>query len=285
MTDTELLFRLGVTGVILFVMYLVAVSLIGGLFGLPVYIVIPLTLVFIVGQYFVSQKLRLYRVGAYDVTRNESPEIYGWLDDLAGYMEMETPRLMFAPMGGLANAFGIGRPKSGTVVVSEQLMKILNNRELYALLGHELTHIKNRDMIVMTAAESIGSFLAFPFWLIGPLLKLVRTLPRVQALLFRIARSAKEAAKLATLAVSRVREYRADEFVAQELELGEEMINALRKIQEVNRQVQAQQLGVPASQLQSRQNNFIARLLRTHPTIQDRVRRIKEQDPSIQTER
>jgi heat shock protein HtpX len=122
-------------------------------------------------QYFTSDKLALASMGAHEVSREEAPELYAIVERLCIQANMPMPRLAIADTP-MPNAFAVGRsPSNATVCATTGLLRLLNPSELEAVLAHELTHVQNRDVMVMTIASFFASIAAFivqiGFWFGG----------------------------------------------------------------------------------------------------------------------
>lgn len=108
-------------------------------------------------QYFYSDKMILSSMGARIVTENEEPELYQIVSRLCANADLPMPRIAVVRTS-MPNAFATGRNQSHAVVaVTTGIMERLNKSELEAVLAHELTHVKNRDMMVMTIATFLSS--------------------------------------------------------------------------------------------------------------------------------
>ena len=121
-------------------------------------------LVFAIGmmcvQYFFSDKMILWSMGAKEVTPEEAPDLHAMVERLSAMADMPKPRVAIVE-NNMPNAFATGRdPKHAVVAVTTGLVYQLNRQELEAVLAHELSHVKNRDVMVITLA-SFFSTLAF----------------------------------------------------------------------------------------------------------------------------
>ncbi len=131
-------------------------AIIGLYFQNLIFTVIFVTILTIV-QFLYSHKIALKSFGAKKVDENEYPELHRMVTRLSQQADMEKPTIAVAETS-IANAFATGRSTStATVCVTTSLMEVLNDEELEAVLAHELAHIKNKDMIVMTAAGVIAA--------------------------------------------------------------------------------------------------------------------------------
>ena len=108
-------------------------------------------------QYFFSDKMILRSMGAKIVTENEEPELHQIVSRLCANANLPMPRIAVVKTS-MPNAFATGRnQKNAVVAVTTGIMERLNNNELEAVLAHELSHVKNRDMMVMTIATFLSS--------------------------------------------------------------------------------------------------------------------------------
>ncbi len=120
-------------------------------------------------QYFLSDKLALLSMGGHEVTPAQAPELHAIVDRLSQQMDLPKPRVAIADTD-LPNAFATGRnPKHAVVCCTTGILRRLNTEEMEAVLGHELTHVKNRDVAVITFASffaTVASFIMqWGFWL------------------------------------------------------------------------------------------------------------------------
>jgi heat shock protein HtpX len=112
-------------------------------------------------QLFTSDKIALYSMGAREVTPQEAPQLHAIIDRLCVQANLPKPRVAIAQTA-MPNAFAVGRsPKSATVCATTGILNLLEPAELEAVLAHELTHVQNRDVVVMTIASFFASIAAF----------------------------------------------------------------------------------------------------------------------------
>ncbi|WP_338819227.1 Protease HtpX [Moorella thermoacetica] len=120
-------------------------------------------------QYYFSDRMVLWSMGAKEVSPREAPELHALVERLATLADLPKPRVAIVPTP-MPNAFATGRnPANAVVAVTTGLMERLTPSELEAVLGHELTHVKNRDMTVLTLASffaTVASFIVqnFFYW-------------------------------------------------------------------------------------------------------------------------
>jgi heat shock protein HtpX len=122
-------------------------------------------------QYFTSDKIALASMGAREVSAAEAPELHAVIERLCIQANLPKPRVAVAQTP-MPNAFAVGRsPRNATVCATTGLLELLSPAELEGVLGHELTHVQNRDVLVMTVASffaAIASFIVqMGFWFGG----------------------------------------------------------------------------------------------------------------------
>ena len=158
--DTGLSARMFITLFLLAVVYLafLAVMLAAGL---------DYTLMFLIAfallgaQYFFSDKLVLWTMGAREVSAEEAPELHGTIERLVALADLPKPRIAVVE-SSMPNAFATGRsPHNAVVAVTTGLMERLEQPEVEAVLAHELSHIRNRDVMVMTLASFFSTVAYF----------------------------------------------------------------------------------------------------------------------------
>jgi heat shock protein HtpX len=147
---------------VLFVLGLLYAALVGVLFaaGASGVVIALVAGGLALGQLFLSDKIGLAAMGAKEVGPDEAPGLHSIIERLCIQADLPKPRVAVADTP-MPNAFAMGRsPKSATVCVTTGIMNALNPTELEAVLGHELTHVKNRDVMVMTIASFFASIAA-----------------------------------------------------------------------------------------------------------------------------
>jgi heat shock protein HtpX len=112
-------------------------------------------------QYFSSDKIALYSMGAREVTAEQAPELHAAIERLCIQANLPMPKVAIAQTA-MPNAFAVGRsPSNATVCATTGLLELLNPAELEGVLAHELTHIQNRDVMLMTIASFFASIASF----------------------------------------------------------------------------------------------------------------------------
>jgi len=233
-----------------------------------------------IGSYFFSHKIVLAMNRAREVSPAQAPGLHAIVDELAAKAGIPKPRV-YVIDDPHANAFATGRnPKHGVVAVTTGILELLDERELRGVLAHELAHVHNRDVLVATVAASIATaitYLAHMGMFFGggsrdedgeranPLTMLI------MALLAPIA------ASLVQLAISRSREFYADEKGARVSGDPAALASALRKLHRGAERVPGHV--APATASLFIVNPFaglrgMAQLMSTHPDPEERIRRL-----------
>lgn len=252
----------------------------GGQSGLM--IALGLALVMNFSAYWFSDKIVLRMYGAQPVTEAEAPELYAIVRELAIRGGLPMPKVYIIPEA-TPNAFATGRnPQHAAVAVTEGLLQLLNRDELAGVLAHELGHVKNRDTLVMTVAATIAGALSMlaemAMWrsLLGGSSSDEEEGHPAAGLLGVIV--APIAAVLIQSAISRSREFMADEAGARLTGRPLALASALRKIESWSRQVPMTS-GTPATAHMFIINPFsgggMLRLFSTHPATEERIRRLE----------
>jgi heat shock protein HtpX len=153
--DRGLSARMGLTMFLLGLLYVVFVAVLFAFIKSIVFVmVIAGGLLF--AQYFFSDKIALFSMGAKEVTREQAPELHALVERLCIMADMPKPRVAIADTD-VPNAFATGRtPEAAVVAVTSGIMRRLDPQELEAVLAHELSHVAHRDVAVMTIASFLG---------------------------------------------------------------------------------------------------------------------------------
>lgn len=233
------------------------------------------------GSYWFSDTIALKMSGAQSVERSEAPELYEIVEDLAQRAQIPVPRIYVIPTES-PNAFATGRdPYHSAIAVTEGIMRIMNKRELAAVLAHELGHVRNRDVLITTMAAVMASVVTmiahFGFYLGGnrddrngggnPLFSLLLVI------------LAPIAASLINLAISRAREFQADKTGAEITDDPEALANALAKLDKGSQQIPFTNVNPALSSLyivKPNPQSWFVNMFSTHPPIADRIKRLEE---------
>ena len=167
--DPELTFRMFFT---MFMLGLVYIAFLGLLLmaGIDPIFIIIIGVVMAAFQYYGSDKIVLMTTGAKVVTAEQEPKLHGMVERLAAMADMPKPKKIAVMDTHVPNAFATGRnPKNAVIAVTRGLMSRLNEQEIEAVLAHELTHVRNRDVMVLTWASIIvimaGFMMQMLFWM------------------------------------------------------------------------------------------------------------------------
>ncbi len=282
-TDWGLRGRMALTMFLLFGLYIVFLGVLTLYFGdrlLPIVLVMGL---FMGAQFLFSDKLALYSMGAREVGPEEYPELHRTVERLSQQADLPKPKIAVAD-SRTPNAFATGRSQdSAAVAVTTGIVDLLDDEELEGVLAHELAHIKNRDVMVMTIASFLSTiaFLVVRWgWLFAggrdrggqqqaPVFVAILLSLVVWILSFLLIR-----------ALSRYREFAADRGGASITGRPAALATALMKIDSGMEKVPSEDL-----RGQSEMNaffiipiraGFIGRLFSTHPSTEKRIERLRD---------
>jgi heat shock protein HtpX len=240
-------------------------------------------------SYWFSDKIVIKMYGGQEVTAQDDPELYGLVQDLTQRAGLPMPRVYVLPQD-TPNAFATGRnPEHAAVAVTQGIRRILNKRELAGVLGHELTHVKNRDILVSTIAATLAGAISYLAYMAQWAAIFGGGRSRddeggggnIFGLLFMII-VAPLAAMLIQMAVSRSREYGADQGGANVTGDPLALASALRRLE---MGVQNIPLEVNNATANATAHMFIvnpltggglASLFSTHPPMEERIARLEE---------
>jgi heat shock protein HtpX len=265
---------------------------VGGLVGEYVFgswldgliVALGLSLVLNAVAYFASDRLVLWSTHARIVSAAEAPRLAEAVEELAPSFGLVAPRLAIVP-SPTPNAFATGRNERHAVVAAtEGLLRLVDDRELRGVLAHELAHVRDRDVLVMTIAATLAGAIAYAAQVLifssvfgGGRGRGVNPIVLIVA-----AVTAPIAAILLRLAISRTREYRADEVGARTLGDPEALASALGKLETANRR-RPLTVGSPAQAslyiVNPLHGGGLAGLFSTHPPIAERIRRLRAMHP------
>uniref|UniRef100_B8DP69 Protease HtpX homolog n=1 Tax=Nitratidesulfovibrio vulgaris (strain DSM 19637 / Miyazaki F) TaxID=883 RepID=B8DP69_NITV9 len=254
----------------------------GGKTGIMIALI--LALVMNVGSYWYSDKIVLSMYGAQEVSQQDAPMLHAMVEELAAHAGIPKPRVCVIPEDA-PNAFATGRdPAHGVVAVTHGIMRILSPEELKGVLAHEIGHIANRDILVQTVAGVLASVIVsvanMMQW--AAIFGFGRsddeeggTSPLVAILMAIVAPIA---ASLIQFAISRSREYLADETGARLAGNPLYLAGALAKLQAWSQKVPMQH-GSQATAHMFIVNPFsgasMASLFSTHPPMEERIARLQ----------
>jgi heat shock protein HtpX len=278
--DWGLTMRIWLTMFLLFLVYLVFIAVLAYLgLGLPFLIGIVFVMAFV--QYFFSDKLVLWSTRARIVDPDEYPELHRMVERLAGEAGIPKPRVavMQSPV---PNAFATGRsPKHAVVAVTDSIMRVLSPGELEAVLAHELSHVKNRDVLTLTLASFLAMLAALIMnnFLFAAMFSRNRESPWIIAGI--VAVIVYFVSQLLILALSRYREFAADRGSAYITGRPRDLISALQKISnkmdyippQAKQQVESANAFFIIPALSGR---TLMELFSTHPPLEKRIANLEQ---------
>lgn len=234
------------------------------------------------GSYWFSDKIAVAAARAKPLSEEEAPWLHATVRELAARARMPMPRLYLSPEAQ-PNAFATGRnPQHAVVCVTQGILQVLDRDELAGVLAHELSHVRNRDILIGSVAAALAMVVTFLARMLmwGSLFFGGRDRDGGNVLgVLAMAILAPIAALLLQMAISRSREYEADRTGAEILGDGEPLARALEKIDAYARRVPmdvdpAQASAYIVNPLTGRKVNF-ASLFSTHPPTEERIARLR----------
>jgi heat shock protein HtpX len=243
-------------------------------------------------QYFSADKLALASMGARQVTAEEAPELYGTIERLCIQANLPKPRVAIAQTN-MPNAFAIGRsPKTATVCATTGILDLLSDPELEAVLGHELTHVQNRDVLVMTIASffaSIASFIVqMGFWFGGAFDNRDNNNGPAFIVVILVSALVYVVSWLLLQALSRYREFAADRGSAIITGRPSALISALLKIDGGMQRIPQRDLRAASGELAAfyifppKAKQTVASLFSTHPPLEKRIAALQRLEAQLQ---
>lgn len=167
--DAGLTARMVITMLLLGAVYVFFISVLLA-YGVDLGTMVVLVGILLLAQYYLSDKLVLWSTGAREVSPSEAPELHDVVGRLAAMADLPKPRVAIVPTD-IPNAFATGRsPKAAVVAVTQGLLRRLSGAELEAVLAHEMTHVRNQDVAVITVASffaTVAAFLTRQFMWVG----------------------------------------------------------------------------------------------------------------------
>ena len=292
--DTGLTARIALSFAILAFLYIVFLSVLVYV-GLDFISITIIASIMILAQWYFSDRLVLLISGAKKVTREQFPELHDMIERIIARNNLPKPQIAVINTR-MPNAFATGRsPKSSVVAVTTGLIDLLDPEELEGVLAHELTHIRNRDVLVLTLASLFSTvawyLMQFGFYgaglgygygarddrsnSAGAMIVVIVVAMLTWLISFLIIR-----------AISRYREFSADRGAAQMTGKPTKLANALMKISGDMRQVPTKDLrhveGLNAFFIiPALSGSTIGNLFSTHPPVEKRIKKLMEMEASM----
>jgi heat shock protein HtpX len=286
-TDWGLRGRMALTMFLLFGLYVVFLGVLLWRFS-NVFLIVGVMGAFLLGQFFFSDRLALYSMGASRVSEQEYPELHATIRRLSQQADIPEPDVAVA-QNKTPNAFATGRSrKSSVVCVTTGLMNTLNQDELEGVVAHELAHIKHRDVAVMTIASFLSTiaFLIVRWgWLFAGGNRREGAAPAIVAILISLV--VWVISFLLIRALSRYREYAADRGGAIITGNPSALASALTKISgrmdKVPEEDLRDQAEMNAFFIIPIKSGFISKLASTHPDTETRIERLRDLEAEMET--
>ena len=272
------------TGFLLFALY---IAFLGALVsaGMDLLGIVLVMGLFSFAQFFFSDTLALRSMGAREVSEEEYPELHAMVSRLSQQADLPKPTVAVAD-SRVPNAFATGRSQSSaTVCVTQGLLRTLDEEELEGVLAHELAHVKNRDVMVMTIASFLSTiaFLVVRWgWLFGgrnrngSVVVAVGVSLVVWVVSFVLIR-----------ALSRYREFAADRggatITGKPGALASALLTIDGRMDRVPKDDLREQSEMNAFFIIPIRSGFIGKLFRTHPSTEKRVERLRELERELET--
>jgi len=264
----------------------VLIVLIGRMFGGNQGMLIAFILAMIMnfGSYWFSDKIVLAMYRAKELSRSEAPEIHRMVEELAQHGGLPKPRIYLIP-SDTPNAFATGRnPEHAVVAVTNGIVRLLEPEELKGVLAHELGHVKNRDILIGSIAATLAG-----------VVMMLASMARFAAIfgfggsddddgggnifvLILMSILAPLAAMLIQMAISRSREYLADETGARLAGNPRSLASALEKLAYASKRIPMQQASPATAHMfivNPLSGGGFSRWFSTHPPVEERVRRLR----------
>jgi heat shock protein HtpX len=274
-------FKTVVLMTVMMVLFILVGNLIGGESGMMLAFLISLAMNF--GSYWFSDKIVLKMYRAQEITREQYPQLYNSVENLATQAGLPVPKVYIMD-NPTPNAFATGRnPEHSAVAVTTGIMNLLNKEELEGVIAHELTHVKNRDILVGTIAATLVGTITFIARMAG------------WAAMFSGGRDERDrgnvfadlaliiiapiAALLIQMAISRSREYMADEGSAQISGKPMALASALNKLERGNELIPMTNAGTSSAHMfivNPLSGKSVMKLFSTHPPIEERIERLQQ---------
>ncbi|MBI2865308.1 MAG: zinc metalloprotease HtpX [Chloroflexi bacterium] len=292
--DTQLSIRMFVVMFLLAAVYLFFMAVLFAV-GLDFLTLAIVAAVLLGVQYFFSDKLVLWSMGAKEVGPEQAPQLHSMVERLVTLADLPKPRVAIVDTS-VPNAFATGRnPKNAVVAVTSGLLNRLNTSELEAVLAHELSHVKNRDVMVITLASFFGTIAQFIMRSAlfsgmygGHRGRRDRDGGQALIIIYVVSIVVWILSFLLIRALSRYREFAADRGAAVITGAPSNLASALLKISGVLQRVPERDLreveGMNAFFiLPAIKGSWLMELLSTHPSLEKRLDRLRKMQMEMET--
>ena len=286
--DWGLTARVWFTGLLLLLLYLVFMTILVS-FGMSYWFIVLIAVGMGLVQYFFSDKMVLWTTGAKVIAEDEHPELHRMVEKLCREADLPMPRIAIM-QSPVPNAFATGRsPKHAVVACTDSIMRLLTRDELEAVLAHELSHVKNHDILTMTLASfiaMIASMIMQSFFFSALFGGNNREGGGAWIVIWIVAIIVYALSTLLILALSRYREFAADRGSAQITRNPRALISALSKISGridvIPPGAKAKVEGANAFFIiPALSGNSIMELLSTHPPLEKRIANLEKVEAEL----
>ena len=243
---------------------------------------IVVAMIYALIQYYFAGNIAMVMTGAKEIEKKDNPRLYNIVENLSITTGLPMPKVYIID-DKAPNAFATGRdPKHAAVAATTGLLDIMNDKELTAVMAHEMSHVKNYDirvsMIVFGLVCVIGliSDFGFRFMYYGNRRRDNEGSPVGYVLILIVAILAPIFAGIAQMAVSRQREFLADASAVNITRYPEGMIDALKKLQSHSQPMHSQNIATEAMYINNPlRKGFFSNLFSSHPPIEKRIERLE----------
>lgn len=246
------------------------------------YIIIAVAAVYALIQYFAASKLAVATTGAKEIVKADNPRLYRIVENLAITNGMPMPKVYIIE-DPAPNAFATGRdPAHAIVAATTGILEVMDDRELSAVMAHEMGHVQNYDirvsMIAFGLVSAIGilSDIAFRMFFFGGDRRDNNANPAVMVVGVVLIVLAPVMAALIQMAISRQREYLADATSAMTTRDSDAMVSALQKLEQYGKPLQRQSSSTAHLFFSNPlKKGFMSNLFSTHPPLEARIARLR----------
>ena len=274
--------------IILIIVFIILIGIIAGAFAyfyndISIAIIsILIAGIYALIQYFLAGSEAVAMTGAKEIEKKDNPRFYNIVENLSITAGIPMPKVYIIP-DSAPNAFATGRdPKHAIVAATSGLIDIMDDKELTAVMAHEMSHVKNYDIRVslivfgLVCVVGVLSDLATRMVYYGNRKRNEEGSPMGYLLIILTAILAPIFAAMAQMAVSREREYLADASAVNITRYPEGMISALKKLQAHSQPMRSQNSAMAAMYINNPlRKGFLSNLFSTHPPIEKRIERLE----------